>query len=254
MSLNPVRPQRIGNFRDLIVWQERTSEATWVDRETEPARVEPLKGREQYEASISQRFSTADYRVFCRHRYVPDTANWRVLWLTGRLIADEESPPGLVPERLIMDIEAVMNPDERRRYIELTVTNTASASFPPVPDPEPEPEPEPEDSYTYTITAGQNSSWTGFMSGTIGSIDAQPIAGATITSTVVSRHVAGDGGLEISGSGLPTLLSGKDVFVNSVKVSGGSWHFESGSAIWWTDSFPALVNTNEYTVEIKADE
>lgn len=135
MSLNPARPQRIGNFRDLVVWQEKVGD-NWFDRETEPARVEPLKGREQYDADASQRFATANYKVFTRYRRAPNTADWRLLWVTGHQIQDEESPPSSVAERLIMDIESVANIDERRRYLEMVVTNTDTASFPPVPEPD----------------------------------------------------------------------------------------------------------------------
>lgn len=245
MSLNPVRPQRVGNLRDRIVWQEKVGEE-WQDRETEPARVEPLKGRELYEAEGSQRYATADYRVFARYRHVQNTANWRVLWLTGHLIADEESPPSLLAERLIMDIKGVMNPDERRRFIELTVQNTASASYPPTP------EPEPETGYSFTITAGKGSGFIGYIAGTIGSISAQPVPGGTITTAITDEFFAGYGEIVVTGNGLSAVLDGKSVYVDAVKIEGGEWSFGSGTATWTTmENFPELEETEVYAVEIK---
>lgn len=124
MSLNPARPPRIGNLRHKITWQEQITVegdfndiVTWVDRETEPARVEPLKGSEQF--ATDELIARQNVRVFARFRHVPNTADWRLLWVTGAVTDG-------VAERLVLDILAVTNPDERRRYIEVLCTNTRS--------------------------------------------------------------------------------------------------------------------------------
>lgn len=131
MSLNPYRPQRVGNLRDRIVWQEKMGD-TWLDRQTEPGRVEPLKGVERFDADVSTRYATANYRVFTRYRHVPDTANWRLLWVTGHKIPDGDA---MVAERLILDIESAINIDERRRFLEMVVTNTDTSSAPEIEQP-----------------------------------------------------------------------------------------------------------------------
>lgn len=124
MGYNPPRAQRIGNLRHRITWQEKilipgdfNDVEAWVDRETEPARCEPLKGSEQW--GNDELIARQNVRVFARFRHVPDTANWRLLWVTGAVTDG-------VAERLVLDILSVTNPDERRRYIEVLCTNTRS--------------------------------------------------------------------------------------------------------------------------------
>lgn len=131
MGYNPPRRQRVGNLRHRITWQELTlipgplnDIEEWVDRETEPARVEPLKGNEQF--SGDETIARQNLRVFTRYRHVSDTAKWRLLWITGHMIGD-------VPERLILDILAVSNPDERQRFVELLCQNTNSQADEPYP-------------------------------------------------------------------------------------------------------------------------
>src|SRR5690606_25334721 len=100
------------------------------------------------------------------------------------------------------------------------------------PDIAPPPVTEP-DAISFTVTAGENSSWAGYIPSVIGSIDAEPIAGATVTSAVSAKSIPGEGGIEFSGTGLADLLDGKNVYVGGVKIT-GEWEFSSGSAIWWT--------------------
>lgn len=131
MGYNPPRRQRVGNLRHRITWQELTlipgplnDIEEWVDRETEPARVEPLKGNEQFKGD--EVGARQNFRVFARYRYVSDTAKWRVLWITGHVIDG-------VPERLILNILGATNPDERQRFVELLCENTNSQADEPYP-------------------------------------------------------------------------------------------------------------------------
>lgn len=125
MSFNPARAQRIGNLRHKITWQEQVTVSdpqwghtvSWVDRGTEPARVEPVKGREFYASNETLAEST--FRVFARYRRVPNTGDWRIVWWTGHTV-DGAS------ERLIFDIINVSNPDERGRFVECLCENTNS--------------------------------------------------------------------------------------------------------------------------------
>lgn len=110
-------------------------------------------------------------------------------------------------------------------------------------------------SYSYTVTAGQDASWTGFISGGFGSISADPIAGGTIQSTVSAKSVPGDGGIEVAGEieVLHAALIGKDVYVAGSKIENADgWQFQSGVAIWWvTSGFPSFISGNDYLIEIK---
>lgn len=109
--------------------------------------------------------------------------------------------------------------------------------------------------YAYTVTAGQDSSWVGFIQEGFGSINTNPIAGGTIQSTVVSKAVPGEGGIEIVGDTevLHAALIGKDVYVAGVKIDNPEgWTFQSGLAIWWVSSgFPSFDSGNDYQIEIK---
>jgi SPP1 family predicted phage head-tail adaptor len=113
MTLNPYPGERIGNLRERVELQKRTveldefggEEITWVPLATVWARVEPLKGTERFAAQ--QVIATLAYRVHIRYRGDLGPLD-RVIWNEQQL-----------------DVQAVINPDERRRYevLDCEVTN-----------------------------------------------------------------------------------------------------------------------------------
>lgn len=120
------------------------------------------------------------------------------------------------------------------------------------PEIAPPPAPNPPSGIAFTVTAAENSSWAGYIPGMIGSIDAEPITGATVTSAVSAKPYSGEGGIEFSGSGLADILDGLDVYIGGVKIT-GEWEFSSGTAIWWTfTGFPEFEAAGEYLIEIKS--
>lgn len=109
--------------------------------------------------------------------------------------------------------------------------------------------------YSYTVTAGESGDWVGYLPVVAGSIDGEPIDGGMVTSTVASKAVVGEGGIEIAGSAevLHAALVGKDVWIDGVKlVNPDGWTFQSNLAVWWVSSgFPQFTSGNDYLVEIK---
>lgn len=119
----------------------------------------------------------------------------------------------------------------------------------------PDPDPEPEGVFSYTVTAGENVSYRGFVMYDCGSIDAEPIDGATLYSTVSSRSSEGEGGIEIVGDRgvLEPLLADKEVWIGGVLIGDEShWSFDTYMATWWVeDGFPAFAVDGTYAVELK---
>lgn len=123
MAFLPYRGQRIGNLRESIVLQEPVEVGTtetnepiieWQDRAHISARVEPAKGDERWIADASQRVSSQLYRVYIR--WHPDVrVTWRAIWQQS---ADRH---------LILEVLAVANEDERRRYLRLDAKNIGEA-------------------------------------------------------------------------------------------------------------------------------
>ena len=52
------------------------------------------------------------------------------------------------------------------------------------------------ETYAFNLTAGQDSSWVGFIPDQFGSVSADPIVGGTIQSVVAAKAVTGEGGIE----------------------------------------------------------
>lgn len=107
MSLNPYRGERIGNLRERVTLQERVETTspsgepitTYETIATVFARVEPLKGLEK--ATTAQTVATQAYNVHVRYRDDLSVLD-RVQWNGQDL-----------------DIKAISNPDERRRFLQL---------------------------------------------------------------------------------------------------------------------------------------
>lgn len=147
------------------------------------------------------------------------------------------------------DIKAVSDPGFSNEIeIEAALLTSVPDIFvPPTPPSDPP-------WFAFTITAGQDQDWIGYMPGDFGSISAQPISGATVASVVMAKPASGEGGIEIEGdlSALEPLLTGRDVWINSAKITNATgWTFSFGVATWWVESgFPALVSGDVYTVNI----
>lgn len=117
MGYNPPRRQRVGNLRHRVTLQELVlveedwnPVEEWQDRGTVPARVEPLKGSEQWAGDTV--IARQAFRVFIRYRAGLNVASWRIVWLTGDVVDSE-------PFNVTLNLAAISNPDERRRFLEL---------------------------------------------------------------------------------------------------------------------------------------
>lgn len=113
-SLEPYRPQRIGNLRERVVlvklvpgepdWSGHPGEPTWEPQAAIWARVEPLKGQERMIGGGLA--AVAWVQVHIRHRSDVETT-WR---LTHRGIT--------------YNIRAIRNLDERGRFLSLDCEGT----------------------------------------------------------------------------------------------------------------------------------
>ncbi|MEQ8226509.1 MAG: phage head closure protein [Rhodospirillales bacterium] len=109
MALNPYQGERVANLRERVELQERVVTQngfgeeiiTYETLDTVWARVEPLKGTEKW--SAQQVIAEQLYHVFVRYRTDLSVLD-RVVWRGQN-----------------MDITAITNPDERRRFLQLDV-------------------------------------------------------------------------------------------------------------------------------------
>ena len=113
-----------------------------------------------------------------------------------------------------------------------------------------EAEPEPE-SISFTMTAGNLAdTYFGYISGSIGSIDQEPIPGNTFNG-IISGDI---NQLAFTGDVL-SLVSGLTVWVDDVEYAGvgwSDWAFLNGSTqASWSSGGPTFVETEEHFVEIK---
>lgn len=112
-------------------------------------------------------------------------------------------------------------------------------------------------SYSFTITAANYYSiFTGFVYGSVGSIDTQPIPSHTITF-LMSSNSSDSLSLSISGDA-SSLLNGKHVWISGTDYGlgdpGAQFYYDSGSnSTVWQNSTAALdfVIGNNYYVELK---
>lgn len=123
MSYRPDRAPRIGDLRERVTLQEHVKIGTdkmnaaiydWQDRGRVAARVEPEKGGERFLEKGGIRISDAMLRVSIRYR-ADVSVEWRLLWERG---------PN---DRRVLDIRAIANADERRRFLQLDCRNADEA-------------------------------------------------------------------------------------------------------------------------------
>lgn len=197
--------------------------------------VKPLRADEKYSAEASQRY--ADVAL----RYTSHPIDGLAVL---DILKDEQGR--------YWDVRAVVEIGYGAGLeIDCTLLSSAPAIVTP-PDPDPDP---PAEGYAYTITAGQTSAYRGFVFGEAGSIDVEPIPGATLYSTVSARSNAGEGGIEIVGDRgvLEPLLEEKEVWIDGILIGDETnWTFESYMAVWWVETgFPEFDVSEEYEIEIK---
>lgn len=199
----------------------RKSRPHWMGRK-------PLRADEKYSAEANQRYADVAVR-FTSHPI-------KGLSLLD-VLKDEQGQ--------FWDVRAIMEIGYNKA-IEIDATLRSSA---PLID---EPAPPPPAGISFTITAGQDTDWIGYTAA-FGSISAQPIAGASIVSVVAGKAIVGEGGLEISGTGLSAILDGLDVWLDGVKIPNpAGWTFSSTGALWWVfDGFPEIEVGKTYMIELK---
>lgn len=246
----------IGNLRQRLTIQRKVAAGSsddgysdvlvaWEDWKTSvPCSLYVRRGQERFQeiGEGGQRYSSDTYQFTVRYNSVVGIdATMRILHGGNTFDIRSIRPDAQTRREMVIECEvqdAVIDGAE----------DDPDESPPTIPD---DPDESPPSIYAFTLTAGSNASWIGYLSGTIGSIDAQPVSDAAITSTVMSRHVAGEGGVEISGAALEAILSGKNVYVDGAAIP-GLWTFSSTQAVWWTISgFPTLVSGEDYEIEIK---
>jgi hypothetical protein len=197
--------------------------------------VKPLRADEKYSAEARQRY--ADVAV----RYTAHPVEGLAVL---DILKDEQGR--------YWDVRAVVEIGYGAGLeIDCTLlSGTPDIVTPPDPDPDP-----PAEGYAYAITAGQTSAYTGFVFGETGAINAEPIPGATLYSTVSVRSNAGEGGIEIVGDRnvLEALLTDKEVWIGGVLIGDEShWSFDSYMATWWIEEgFPAFAVDGTYLIELK---
>ena len=107
--------------------------------------------------------------------------------------------------------------------------------------------------YACTLTAATLVFATGYISGgSTGSINQEPIPGQTLRQFVSSL---GTTNIKFEGD-VTALVSGKDVYVDSVSYASGfsGWSYDGGDGATvgtWASGGPIFVASSVYAVEIK---
>jgi hypothetical protein len=106
--------------------------------------------------------------------------------------------------------------------------------------------------YSCNMTAGTYVIYTGYVAGTTGSIDAEPVTDETLLYVLA---VGGGSGLIAFVGDLVTTLSGLTVWIDSVEYPPASdWTYDSeNDATTYSigGTFPDLVDAETYLIEIK---
>lgn len=113
--------------------------------------------------------------------------------------------------------------------------------------------------YSFTMTAGEFLGVHGYVGGSVGSIDAQPIAEETLTFTVydATSEVIGFNGLVQFDGDVSSLISTHTVWVDEVEYATNfsGFSYDEGDDVTsgsWTANAPVYVSTESYFVELKA--